>query len=142
MGRLEFRVVGAKLAEQRVALSEMSADVERETRENLYLVRTDTTRIYKLRGGKALDPSDIAGTFERSGYIAVKTWKSRTRWKAGACLAQMTRVSLQGQPDVWTVAIEGSDTSELDRLEKTVCLRNSVNQSYPDWPAGMLFPQS
>ena len=54
----------------------------------------------------------------------------------------MTRVSLQGQPDVWTVAIEGSDTSELDRLEKTVCLRNSVNQSYPDWPAGMLFPQS
>ena len=48
MGRLEFRVVGAKLAEQRVALSEMSADVERETRENLYLVGTDTIRILSL----------------------------------------------------------------------------------------------
>ena len=74
--------------------------------------------------------------------MAVKTCKSRARWELGACLAEMTRVSLQGQPNVWTVAIEGSDHSKLDQLEKTICLRNYANQSYPGWLAEMLFPQS
>lgn len=50
------------LAGQRAALSEMSADAERETRDDLYFAGNDTTRSHKLRGGKALDLKHLSET--------------------------------------------------------------------------------
>jgi len=55
MGRLEFRVFGAQLAEQRAALGKAFDVVERETREDLYFLGGRTSRAYKLRDGQALD---------------------------------------------------------------------------------------
>lgn len=181
-GRLEYRVFGHDLAEQRTALTTRFRSLGSEKRSDLYFAGPHHSLSYKLRDdatldlkalvgckgklehweprgqcnlpatGKALKAAfqdgsnlpalrpgvtyhapDLTEEFVRNGCRTVLVRKSRTRFAADTCLAEITGLTTDTCAKYWTVAIEGRNAGDLDRLVSKLGLKKCENQSYPAW---------
>ena len=182
MERLEYRVFGQDLSEQRAALAAALPVLDREDRDDLYLLGGEGRTSFKLRAGAALDlkvhlgnedgyerwrnagrctlpartdeilarlaqaaslppiarnrvhdAGSVREAFEQAGFRSVAVHKFRTRFGAGACLGEATRLVVGARTPVWTVAIEGQEIRHLDRLKHGLNLAGLPNLNYPQW---------
>lgn len=93
-----------------------------------------------LRQNQMFDTTDIIKAFRKFGHAAVRVSKLRTRFRLNQVLAEITQVSLQPSPPVWSIAIEGSVREELETCRQWLQLGDARNASYPEWLSRVASP--
>jgi hypothetical protein len=86
-----------------------------------------------LRHGFEYHAPELTAEFVRNGFRAVLVQKSRERFSSERCLVEITRLTTDISADYWTIAIEGSNAADLDRLGSKLGLTGWENQSFPAW---------
>lgn len=100
----------------------------------------DTGSFPALRQNQMYDTTDIITAFKKFDHAAVRVSKLRTRFRLNQVLAEITQVSLQSSPPVWSVAIEGSDQEALETCRQWLQLGDARNASYPEWLSRVASP--
>lgn len=100
----------------------------------------DTGSFPPLRHNQMYDTTDIITAFSKFGHAAVRVSKLRTRFRLNQVLAEITQVTLQSSPPVWSVAIEGSDQEALETCRQWLQLGDARNSSYPEWLSRVASP--